>query len=138
MTNEELISLGNASKSVLDAYFNNESKIDLDVKVFHALKRNSRTIEPSRKEYEALQKDGQDAFKKIENVDESKLNDEAYLKEVNAKLQAYRAIPENIAAEVDFLKEEPEVELFKVSVEDLDACILPVGLSEYFEKYIVR
>ena len=138
MTNEELINLGNASKSVLDAYFNNESKIDLDVKVFHALKRISRAIESTTKEYEALQKDGQDAFKKIEEVDDEKLNDEEYLKEVNSKLQAYRAIPENVAAEVDFLKEESKTELFKVSVEDLDACILPVGLSEYFERYILK
>jgi len=138
MTNEELINLGNASKSVLDAYFNNESKIDLDVKVFHALKRISRAIESTVKEYEALQKDGQDAFKKIEEVDDEKLNDEEYLKEVNSKLQAYRAIPENVAAEVDFLKEESKTELFKVSVEDLDACILPVGLSEYFERYILK
>jgi hypothetical protein len=138
MTNEEQINFGNISKNTLDNYFNNESKIDLNPSIFHALKRNVRAISPIKTGFEDIQKDGQEAFMKIEKIDKDRLNDEVYLKEVNLKLQAYRAIPENIQAEIDYLKEESKTELFKISIEDLDSCILPVELSNYFEKYMVK
>jgi hypothetical protein len=138
MTNEEQINFGNISKNTLDNYFKEESKIHVVPKFFHAGSRNVRITSPIKTGFEDIQKDGQEVFMKIEKIDKDRLSDEVYLKEVNLKLQAYRAIPENIQAEIDYLKEESKTELFKISIEDLDSCILPVELSNYFEKYMVK
>jgi hypothetical protein len=138
MKNNEAIFLSNNFTGIIEAHFNEESKINLSDKAYYALRKSVRIIAPIVKENQSLIEDCQAVFKKKEKVDEEKLSDPKYLTEVNEKLVKFRAIPENISAETDYNKETFNLELFKITGDDLDACILPIGLFNLLDEYLTE
>jgi DNA polymerase III alpha subunit (gram-positive type) len=137
MTNNQLLNLSAAIDAITNAHFDNENKVNLSDKLFYALKKNSRMVAPILKENQSIIEDYQSIFKKNEKVDEDKLSEKEYSDEVNAKYKAFVSEPKNIEAQVTFLNEESSIELYKVSLDDLDASILPLSDSAYLESLLV-
>jgi len=137
MTNNQLINLSAAIDAITNAHFDNENKVNLSDKLFYALKKNSRLIAPLLKENQSIIEDYQSIFKKNEKVDEEKLSEKEYSDEVNVKYKAFVSEPKNVEAQVTFLNEESSIELYKVSLDDLDASILPLSDSAYLESILV-
>jgi hypothetical protein len=138
MTNEQAIFLSNNFTGIIDDHFNEESKITVSNKAYYALRKNVRIIAPIAKENQSLIEDCQAVFKKKEEVDEEKLSDAKYLKEINEKLVKFRSIPENISTETGYNKETFNLELFKITGDELDACILPIGLFNLLDEYLTE
>lgn len=138
MTNNELINLSAFFRGLLDAHFSKESGVNLSNKVFYALRKCARLITPIVEENESIISDWQELFKEIEKIDEAKLqSDKKYVKDINDKFKKFVNLPENADIQKVFLAAESTVELFKISVNDLDECIIPISDSEFLEKYIV-
>lgn len=135
MTNNNAKELLNLCINLDQSHFNSDSKVDLGVKVSHALRRNIKILKSELSEEEEIIKTIQDNYKKKKGITDDDLKDKDKEKSINEDFKAYFKDKSKLVEE--FLNKEYKGDIYKVSEEDIDDCVIPYDVYEYLLNILV-